>query len=70
MFFFCFVPQEESKIYSSARYLEKFFDEQLAKWLPQYSRKNPKTGNEAIPSKRTRLNDFLFFNDDDDVLPA
>lgn len=29
--------QEDSKVYSSIRYLDEFFEQQLAKWLPQYS---------------------------------
>jgi len=28
--------QEDTKTYSNAKYLENFFEEQLAKWLPQF----------------------------------
>lgn len=29
--------QEDSKVYANIRYLDEFFEQQLAKWLPQYS---------------------------------
>lgn len=32
--------KEDTKIFNNARYLEKFFDEQLVKWLPLYVNKN------------------------------
>lgn len=31
--------QEDSKTYSNAKYLENFFEEQLAKWLPNFGGK-------------------------------
>lgn len=31
--------KEDSKIYQNARDLEKFFDQQLKKWLPKFARK-------------------------------
>lgn len=33
----CLFYQEDSATYTKGRYLESFFDEQLAKWLPKYS---------------------------------
>lgn len=32
--------QEDSKTYANAKYLEKFFEEQLQKWLPNYAKTN------------------------------
>lgn len=32
--------QEDSKVFGHARYLEQFFEQQLSKWLPQYSSNN------------------------------
>eukprot|EP00099_Drosophila_melanogaster_P003761 NP_001163665.1 bonus, isoform B [Drosophila melanogaster] len=33
--------QEDTKTYSNAKYLENFFEEQLAKWLPQFEGTKP-----------------------------
>ncbi|XP_002096441.3 transcription intermediary factor 1-alpha isoform X1 [Drosophila yakuba] len=33
--------QEDTKTYSNAKYLENFFEEQLAKWLPQFEGSKP-----------------------------
>ncbi|XP_068155302.1 E3 ubiquitin-protein ligase TRIM33 isoform X1 [Drosophila tropicalis] len=35
--------QEDTKTYSNAKYLENFFEEQLAKWLPNFEKKQGKT---------------------------
>lgn len=37
--------QEDSKTYSNAKYLENFFEEQLAKWLPNFGSKGSSGGN-------------------------
>lgn len=68
--------QEDSKIYSNARYLERFFDEQLMKWLPYCASKHSTGSNntrfESTTSKRPRYNDDipLLIGDDDDVILA
>lgn len=37
--------QEDSKTYSSIRYLDEFFEQQLTKWLPQYCGASNNTTN-------------------------
>ncbi|KNC27055.1 hypothetical protein FF38_10786 [Lucilia cuprina] len=37
--------QEDSKTYTNAKYLENFFEEQLAKWLPSYANKSINANN-------------------------
>lgn len=37
--------QEDSKTFTNAKYLENFFEEQLAKWLPSYANKSINTNN-------------------------
>lgn len=32
-----FFSQEDSKVFGHARYLDQFFEQQLRKWLPQYT---------------------------------
>lgn len=62
-----FYQQEDSKIYISARYLEKFFDEQLIKWLPFcIKRFNGGGNNDVSASKRPRLEETVVIGDDDD----
>lgn len=68
--------QEDSKIYANARYLERFFEEQLIKWLPYCASKHS-TGTsiprlEPTTAKRSRYNDDLplLIGDDDDVILA
>lgn len=71
-----FILQEDSKIYSNARYLERFFEEQLIKWLPYCASKHSSGTNttrfESTATKRPRYNDDLpmLIGDDDDVILA
>lgn len=37
MFFTELHAQEDSKVFGHARYLDQFFEQQLRKWLPQYT---------------------------------
>lgn len=39
--------QEDSKTYSNAKYLENFFEEQLAKWLPNFGGKSSNGGGNS-----------------------
>lgn len=75
------MTQEDSKIYGNALYLERFFEEQLIKWLPYCAHKHSTGGNnsnnstarsEASLVKRPRYNDDLtmLIGDDDDVILA
>lgn len=57
--------QEDTKIFNNARYLEKFFDEQLVKWLPLYVNKND-TADDCVDNstaKRIRLDEPQQQND-------
>lgn len=72
---FSFILQEDSKIFTSARYLEKFFDDQLIKWLPFCIKRFNGGGNtEASATKRPRLDNnatvVIGEGDDDDVILA
>lgn len=64
--------QEDSKIYKNARYLEKFFEEQLTKLLPDYlPKRNSLNGsNRAHEAKRPRIERATEIIDDgdDDVI--
>lgn len=67
--------QNDSKIYGGARYLEKFFDEQLIKWLPFCIKRHSTVGNgEPSAPKKPRMNDettvVIGEGDDDDVILA
>lgn len=69
--------QEDSKIYRNARFLAKFFEEQLIKLLPDYVSKRlsgEKKSCEATPSKRLRLDNRatteIIDDGDDDVILA
>lgn len=69
-FFVCL--QEDSKIYKNAQFLERFFDEQLAKLLPDHvPKKNGTNGSIRGPeSKRIRIEDQrpTQIDDDDDLV--
>lgn len=57
---FVWTQQEDSKMYRNALYLEKFFDDQLKKLLPDYIMK--KVGDSlsdgtTLSAKRPRLED-------------
>lgn len=58
MFFFLIIFQEDSKIYNHARNLERFFNQQIEKWLPKYHipTQNDITNETDIiqPAKRIR----------------
>lgn len=67
------LSQEDSKIFANARYLDKFFEEQLQKWLPDYAAKKPgkhgsadKDASYESASKRSKT----ATEDDDDVILA
>lgn len=68
--------QEDSKIYTNACYLERFFEEQLIKWLPYCANKHSMGSTiprfESTAVKRPRYNDDLptLIGDDDDVILA
>lgn len=52
-----YLLQEDSKIYKGATFLERFFDEQLKKLLPDYLMRkvNEPKDNETTEVKRLRL---------------
>lgn len=67
--------QEDSKIFRSAKEMEKFLEEQLTKWLPDYAgrKRNTPAPNTDQPSKRQRTGDESIrqiLDDDDDVVMA
>lgn len=51
--------QEDSKVYGHSRYLEQFFEQQLLKWLPQYTTSSPAGVEESFTNaaKRSRADD-------------
>lgn len=75
-FWFAFNKQEDSKIYKSAKYLERFFEELLLKYLPDYAAKRSNTnGNAHAPElKRIRTENQrpleIIDDGDDDVILA
>lgn len=74
--FFLYHKQEDSKIYTNAKFLERFFEELLNKYLPDYATKRSKTnGNARAPElKRIRTEDLrpleIIDDGDDDVILA
>lgn len=68
--------QEDSKVYKNARFLEKFFDEQLIKLLPDYATKRSSVNgnNQSHEHKRMRLENQrsteIIDDGDDDVILA
>lgn len=46
--------REDSKVYAHSRYLEKFFEDQLLKWLPHYSNSLSLTQNDESFSNATK----------------
>lgn len=76
LYFYFLLIKEDSKIYKNAQFLEKFFEEQLVKLLPDYLSKRS-SANGSIRSheaKRMRLNNQrpteIIDDDDDDVILA
>lgn len=62
--------QENTKIFKSAKYLEKFFNEQLTKLLPDYlpKKSNDTSRDKASETKRIRIDNEIpteIIDDDD-----